>query len=231
MIKPNDLQIAKQAAGKAAAALIQEGMIVGLGTGSTAAFFIDSLIDRCRSTGLKIRVVATSEDSAQRARAGGIIVEDPNEITSIDFTVDGADEIDKQKRMIKGGGGALLRETVIASLSREMIVIVDETKLVETLGRCPLPLEVIPFAHRAIFHKIQQLGYQGKLRLNNDGSLYKTDNANYIIDITFENRQCDPLKDQMILKNIPGILETGFFLGMAGRVIIGYGDGTTKILA
>ncbi|MEI8366467.1 MAG: ribose-5-phosphate isomerase RpiA [Parachlamydiaceae bacterium] len=221
---------AKKAAGQAAALLVRDGMVLGLGTGSTANCFIDSLIERTHTSRLNIRVVATSESSAARARAGGIIVEDPNKITLIDLTIDGADEIDTHKRMIKGGGGALLREKIIASLSQEMVVIIDESKLVSSLGGFPLPLEVVPFAYVPILQRVRGLGYQGSMRLTKDGFLYTTDNGNYIIDISFAERCCDPERDEAILKGIPGILETGFFFGMAGRVLVGYRDGTVKIL-
>lgn len=227
MISPE--QRAKQAAGYAAAALIQDGMLVGLGTGSTAAFFIDSLIMRVKE-GLKISAVATSDRSEKQAKAGGIPLVDINNITELDITVDGADEIDHQKRMIKGGGGALLREKIVASMSREMIVIIDEKKLVDNLGAFPLPVEVVSFAHQVTLHKIQKLGFAGSFRLK-DGSLYKTDNGNYIIDIAFQDRRCaNPEKDDAIIRTIPGVVETGFFFNLAGRVIVGYQDGSVKIL-
>ncbi|HEV8051531.1 MAG TPA: ribose 5-phosphate isomerase A, partial [Parachlamydiaceae bacterium] len=184
----NDVQKAKQAAGNAAAALIQSGMLVGLGTGSTAVFFIDSLIERCKKESLKVTVFPSSERSAKQALAGGIPLCDENQVTSLDVTVDGADEIDNKKRMIKGGGGALLREKIIASMSKEMIVIVDPTKVVKELGGCPLPVEVVPFAHHATLYKVRNEGFDGALRLKQDGNLFVTDNGNYIIDIKFPHR-------------------------------------------
>jgi ribose 5-phosphate isomerase A len=219
---------AKQAAAKAAAALIQDGMLLGLGTGSTAKFFIDDLIGRCRA-GLKISAVATSERSAKQAKAGGIPLYDIERVTMLDMDIDGADEIDSKKRMVKGGGGALLREKILASISREMIVIVDESKIVNQLGAYPLPIEVVPFAHHAILHRVLALGYDAAFRHADNGSLYVSDNGNYIIDIRFPNKCANPEKDDAILRSIPGVVETGFFFNMAGRILIGRRDGSVEI--
>lgn len=222
--------IAKKAAGNAAADFVKSGMIVGLGTGSTASYFIQSLIDRCRQ-GLKIKVVATSERSRKQAIDGGIPFCDIDTITSIDLTVDGADEIDHQKRMIKGGGGALLREKIIASISKEMVVIVDENKLVENLGAFPLPVEIVPFAYQAIIFQINSLGYSGTIRRNEKSEIYITDNGNYIFDIHFQELRFHPEIDQQKIKAIPGVIETGFFFNLAGRVLIGKSDGSVKQLS
>lgn len=224
--KSND--IAKQAAGKAAVELVQNGMVIGLGTGSTAFFFIENLIERCRTTKLKITAVATSQRSSEQAQAGGIPLHDINKITSLDLTIDGADEIDHQKRMIKGGGGALLREKIIASISREMIVIVDENKVVDQLGKFPLPVEVVPFAHELTAYRLAQLGFNGSFRRTPMGELYLTDNGNYIIDIVFPNGCSTPEQDHAAIRNIPGVVEIGFFFNLAGRVIVGYSDGQVK---
>lgn len=226
MISPE--QRAKQAAAKAAATLIEDGMLVGLGTGSTTAYFIENLIERFRE-GLQISVVATSERSEKQARAGGIPFLDINKIVSLDITVDGADEIDPQKRMIKGGGGALLREKIIATMSNEMIVIVDEHKLVDKIGAFPLPVEIVSFACQATLARIQERGYSGKFRLRHDGNYYMTDNGNYIIDISFPDLCSTPEKDETVLRSIPGVVETGFFLNLAGRVLIGHADGSVDL--
>lgn len=222
-------QKAKQAAGKAAANLIQNGMLIGLGTGSTAEFFIENLIERCQHHGLKISVFPSSEKSAKLALAGGIPLCDENHVTTLDLAVDGADEVDPQKRLIKGGGGALLREKIVATMSKEMIVIVDQRKLVDRLGGFPLPVEIVPFAHHATMHHIRNLGYEGAYRKTYDGELFITDNGNYIIDIKFPDRCQEPERAHALLKAIPGVVETGFFFDIAGRVIIGYTDGTVKI--
>lgn len=230
MSKDNILQvqIAKKSAGYAAAAFIQDGMIVGLGSGSTAAFFIERLIERCRN-GLKILAVATSSRSESLAREGGITIIDINTLSSIDLTVDGADEIDKNKRMIKGGGGALLREKIVASMSKEMVVVVDETKLVDRLGKFPLPVEIVPFAYTATIHRIEQLGHSGKLRINASGEQYMTDNGNYIYDINFKNFIADPEQLHHRLREIVGVVESGLFIHLAGRVVVGYNNGNVEI--
>ena len=204
-------------------------MVVGLGTGSTAHFFIDALGKRCREETLQITAVATSQASLQRAQEKGIPIGDIQAIQQIDMTVDGADEIDLKKQMIKGGGGALLREKIIASSSREMVIIIDSSKQVESLGAFPLPVEVAPFAYQATLYKLNALGYQGQWRLNKQKEFYLTDNGNYIYDIQLTQPCHSPEKEDRALHAIPGVVETGFFLGMAGRVVIGYPDGTVKI--
>lgn len=230
MTKTNSdpIVIGKRAAGEAAAKFIEEGMLVGLGTGSTAAFFIEALGKRCQE-GLKITAVATSQQSAIQAQHLGIPVIDSSKITSIDITVDGADEIDPQKNMIKGGGGALLREKLLAAASKEMVVIVDETKLVDHLGTHPLPVEIISFAYRTTLLRLEKAGYKGVLRLNRDQSIFLTDNGNYIFDIQYNNHILDPQKEEERLKEITGVVETGLFFGLAKRVLIGYEDGFVKI--
>lgn len=222
-------QIAKEAAGQAAADLIENGMVVGLGTGSTAACFIRSLIERCKA-GLSISAVATSKRSEEQARDGGIPILDINLLTSLDIVVDGADEIDGNKRMIKGGGGALLREKIVANMAREMIVIVDEHKVVKQLGAFPLPVEIVAFANEVTLHKIQALGYPAIFRCQSNGNLYLTDNGNYIVDIPFNKLLSVPEKDNNLLRSIPGVVETGFFFNMAGRVIVGHKDGSVNFI-
>lgn len=222
--------IAKKAAGEAAAGLVKEGMLVGLGTGSTAAFFIDALGKRCQE-GLKISAVATSQASARQAQLAGIPLKDPADVVSLDVTVDGADEIDHHKNMIKGGGGALLREKMLAQASREMIVIIDETKLVNQLGGVAVPVEIIPFLYRSTLQRLDQLGYQGSLRRNRDNTLFITDNGNYIFDIMYKEPILDPVQQHEHLKRIQGVIETGFFFALAGRVVIGYEDGCVKVRA
>jgi ribose 5-phosphate isomerase A len=214
----------KQAAGHAAAQFVEAGMLVGLGTGSTASFFIDSLIERCRQ-GLTISAVATSEKSRQQALAGGIPLVDMAQVTTIDLTVDGADQIDPQKRMIKGGGGALVREKIIASASREMVVVVDSSKLVKQLGAFPLPVEVIPFGYRATLAKLNSLGYQGQMRRHPNQELYTTDNGNYIYDIHFDRLLDNPEEINAEILFTPGVVDTGFFFNLASRVIVAYPDG------
>lgn len=224
----NPVLMAKKIAGQAAAELIEDGMLVGLGTGSTAAFFIAALGKKCQE-GLKISAVATSEQSALQAQHLGIPMLDPETITALDVTVDGADEIDHKKNMIKGGGGALLREKLLAKASKEMIVVIDETKLVEHLGDHPLPVEIVPFVYRTTIRRLEDLGLTGVLRLNRQNTPFITDNGNYIFDIQYNDPILDPQKEQERLKSIIGVVETGLFFHLAKRVIIGYEDGFTKV--
>ncbi len=222
-----DIEDSKKAAGYLAASFIKKNMIVGLGTGSTAYYFIEKLIQRNKEENLQIRAVASSLKSLKQAEKGGISIIDINEINSIDITVDGADEIDEQKRMIKGGGGALLREKIVASMSKEMVVVIDETKQSKQLGHKKLPVEVVPFGSKATLHKIEKQRLTGKFRLENSDTkeLYKTDNGNYIIDIHFKSPIENPEEVHLLLKEIPGVVETGFFFHLAGRVIIAFLDG------
>lgn len=218
----------KMRVGYKAAEFVKEGMHVGLGTGSTAYFFIERLIQRCKE-GLEIAAVATSNASHEMAKLGGIPLLDIDAITHLDLTVDGADEIDSEKRMIKGGGGAMVREKIIASMSREMIVIVDESKLVSSLGKGKLPVEIVRFAKNATLHHIEKAGFRGEFRKKPDGSPYITDNSNYIIDIHFPTPCSEPETVHRRLIGIPGVVDTGFFFHLAGRVIIGFDDGQVVV--
>jgi len=221
-------ELAKQRVGEKAAELIENGQIVGLGTGSTADCFIDALIERAKR-GLKIRAVPSSHASSQRAERGGIEILDINSAPRIDVTVDGADEIDPKKRMIKGRGGAHVREKILASASEEMIVIVDETKLVPRLGSGPLPVEVLFYGSPATRQKIEDLGFTGQWRMNDDGTLFISENGNLLFDISFESPIADPEEEHFELIQIPGVVDTGFFFGLAGRVLVGYGDGSVQV--
>lgn len=221
-------ELIKKAVGYRAAELIQAGMLVGLGTGSTVFFFIEKLIQRCKE-GLKIQAVASSSHSLSLARKGNIPLIDIEKITALDITIDGADEIDSKKRMIKGGGGAHVREKILANMSNEMMVIIDESKLVSELGRCKLPVEVLPFAHLTTLHMIKKAGYNGKLRKKSNNSFFITDNHNLIIDIHFDETRAHPEKDHETLIHIPGVVDTGFFFNLAGRVLIGFNDGQVII--
>ena len=214
----------KKAVGYKAAEFVQNGMRVGLGTGSTAFFFIERLIQLC-SEGLKIQAVASSVQSLHQAKMGKIPLLDIDTVTHLDLTVDGADEIDSQKRMIKGGGGAHVREKIVASMSQEVIMIVDESKCVDKLGTAKLPVEVLSFASHATLHRIHQLGYKGDFRKNGDGSLFVSDNGNHIIDVHFHQLRENPEEDHEALMHIPGVVDTGFFFHLAGKVIVGFFNG------
>lgn len=215
----------KKAAGDAAAELVKDGMVLGLGTGSTVFHFINRLAERVKE-GLSIQAVSSSIRSENQAHKGNIPLANIDKIVTIDMVVDGADEITRKKEMIKGGGGSLLREKILASLSREMVVIIDESKVVDKLGECGLPVEILPFAHGAIIEKIRKLGFQGTLRHQDDKHPFITDNGNMIYDIHFKSLQEDYEKKHQQLIQIPGVLETGFFFNLAGRVVIGRSDGT-----
>lgn len=219
----------KQKIGQAAAELVESGMIVGLGTGSTAHHFIESLALRCKK-GLRITAVASSKASEELAKKLGIPLVDINTLTSLDLAIDGADEIDPQKRMIKGAGGALVREKIVAHMSREMIVIAEESKLVRELGsKGKLPLEIVPFAHTATLHQIAKLGYSATLRLGPHKEPYLTDNGNIIADISLPSPLEDPEKVHHTLLELPGVVDTGLFFHLAGRLVIGFRDGQVII--
>jgi ribose 5-phosphate isomerase A len=218
----------KERAGRKAAELIRDGNVVGLGTGSTAYYFIQALCEKK----LSIQVVASSRSSAELAKKGGLHLVDINSVGIVDITVDGADEIDPRKRMIKGGGGAHVREKILAAASREMVVIVDESKLVKKLGtKAKLPVEVLLYGSEATRAKIENLGFSGKWRLNPDSTLYVTENGNLLFDIEYKTPPRSPKKDHDLLCALPGVVDTGYFFHLAGRVIVGYQNGEVKILS
>lgn len=222
--------LAKQAVGKAAADLIEDGMALGLGTGSTAACFIDSLIERCRK-GLNVTAVATSERSRKQAQEGGIPLLDVESVTSLDLVVDGADEVDREKQLIKGGGGALLYEKIIASSAKEMLVIVDANKLVRNLGTFPLPIEITPFYRQSTIRRLEEKGFHGQLRRLGGGSLYVTDGGHNILDVRPDKGAWqNPEKAHLQILQTPGVIETGFFIGLAGRVLVGHENGQVNFL-
>lgn len=219
---------AKESAALKALEYVEEGMTLGLGTGSTAAYFIKHLIQKCQK-GLNIKAVATSLASEKMARDGGIPMTDINSITHLDLVVDGADQIDPNLRLIKGAGGALMREKIVATMSKKMLVIADESKLVEELGLCPLPLEVLPFGTEAIRKQIADLGFAGAWRKKADGSYYLTDNHNRIFDVSLPSQLGNPEIVHEQLRSVPGVLETGFFFNLATTIVIGKKDGTVDI--
>lgn len=220
---------AKKAAAVQAAAWVENGMIVGLGTGSTAFYFIQRLIERTQQEGLQIQTVASSRASADQARKGGLKGLDINTLTHVDFTADGADEIDSLKRMIKGGGGAHVREKILASASQKRVIIVDESKVVDRLGKGKLPVEVLFYGSPSTRKKIEDLGYRGKWRLQPDGTLFLSENGNLVFDIHFPSppASCEQVHEELI--HLPGVVDTGFFFGLAQRVVIGLADGTIQI--
>jgi len=217
----------KEAAGRAAAKLVNHGEVVGLGTGSTAYFAVIALGERVKA-GLKIIGIPTSIHTADLARSVGISLTTLDEHPEIDITIDGADEVDPKLNLIKGGGGALTREKVIASASKKMVVVVDSAKIVAVLGKFPLPVEVIAFARTVVERKIASLGGSPKLRTQPDGSPFITDNGNQILDCSF-GKIADPAALALSLSTAPGIVEHGLFIGLAKVVLIGRGDGVEEL--
>ena len=199
----------KRLAALAAAEEVRDGMLVGLGTGSTAAFLIEELGRRVNA-GVRITAVATSDASAALARAAGIAVRPFDDVDAIDLAIDGADEIDARLRAIKGAGGAMLREKVVAAAARRMVVIADGSKRVERLGAAPLPIEVLPFARRLVAARLQDLGAVPTLRLAR-AAPYRTDQGNLILDCRFAPFP-DPATLAGRLSAIPGLLGHGLFL-------------------
>lgn len=217
----------KEAAGRAAAKLIRDGDIVGLGTGSTAYFTVVALGERVK-TGLKIIGIPTSVHTADLARSVGIPLTTLDDHPDIDITIDGADEVDPKLNLIKGGGGALTREKVIATASKKMVVVVDAGKVVPALGKFPLPLEIIAFARTVIEKKIAALGATPRLRTNPDGTPFITDNGNQILDCSF-GKIDDPPALALSLSNTPGIVEHGLFIGLASVALVGRGDNVEEL--
>ncbi|MFD1775096.1 ribose-5-phosphate isomerase RpiA [Paenibacillus rhizophilus] len=218
---------AKQLAAEAAVDYVKEGMKVGLGTGSTAYWAIRKLGERV-AEGLNITAVATSRASEQQARELGIPLVSFGEIDRLDLTIDGADELDGELQLIKGGGGALLREKIVAKGSDRMIVIADESKAVRTLGKFPLPVEIVPFAWEWTLADLAKLGCVPELR-RAGGDLYKSDNGNYIADCRFEIIESAP-KLALALHSIPGVVEHGLFIGIADMAIVGKSDGSLEVI-
>lgn len=219
----------KQAAGEAAVGLVNEGMVVGLGTGSTAAWFVRALGARKPD----VRCVATSVATAELARGLGLRLLELDEVDEIDLTVDGADEIGPGLSLIKGGGGALLREKLVWCASRTCVVIADQAKVVRTLGRFPLPVEVIPFGARRTAIRVSaalaSVGIEAVPRMRlREGAPMRTDSGNLIYDAPCETI-ADPAALARALKAITGVVEHGLFLGVAQTALVGTVDGVTVL--
>jgi len=217
---------AKQMAGYRAAEFATNGMVVGLGTGSTAHWVIERLGQRVRE-GLRIRAVATSIRSETLAREWGISIVPFGQIDGIDLAIDGADEVDAALNLIKGGGGSLLREKIVAAASRAFVVVVDESKRVARLGKFPLPVEVVPFGWEMTAKALRKLGCVPVLR-SAAGAPFVTDNGNYILDCSFGTIAApESLYDQ--LNRIPGVVDNGLFLRMVSKLVVGHADGTVSV--
>ena len=216
---------AKQAAAHKAVQYVKDGMTVGLGTGSTAYWAIQYLGEKVKQ-GMQITAVATSEETERIASQCGINVSEMDAIDHIDIAIDGADEIDSRLNLIKGGGGALLREKIVAAGSKVFIVIADGSKMVEMLGQFPLPVEIIPFGWQHTARHLTLLGCQAAMR-QKEAKRFITDNGNYILDCHF-GFISDPAVLQQKINDIPGVVESGLFVKMATRIVIGYDDGRVK---
>ncbi|NDV01943.1 ribose-5-phosphate isomerase RpiA [Pseudoroseicyclus tamaricis] len=225
---------AKFVAARRATQFVESGMRVGLGTGSTAAWLVKCLGEMVREEGLKITGVPTSTRTAELAREVGIEVISLDEARWLDLTIDGADELDGKMNLIKGGGGALLMEKIVATASDQMIVIADSGKEVETLGAFPLPVEVIPFGWQTTKLLVEEtligldvLGRTTQLRMNGDAP-YVTDEGNHILDLHLK-RIGNARQLSLVLNQIPGVVENGLFIDICDKVVLGHGDGRVEV--
>ena len=230
---------AKTAAAQEAITRVEDGMLLGLGTGSTAEIMIRLLAERIRKEKLSVECIATSERSAKLAQKLGLRVIPPEGFLDIDLTIDGADEIDPSLSLIKGGGGALLREKIVSWASDEMIVIADDSKKVERLGNFPLPVEVTPFCKEVTARSIAYMLLALDLDYDNiylravsrdDMTPFVTDGGNFIFDIHLMDGIADPWDLEMALSDIPGVVDTGLFVQHCSEAIIGLPDGSVETL-
>lgn len=219
----------KEAAARASLHFVKDGQVVGLGTGSTATHFIKLLGEQVKN-GLRVRGIPTSVRSRELAESLGIPLTTLDECQEIAVTVDGADEVDPELRLIKGGGGALLREKIVASATKQMVVVADATKQVQKLGKFPLPVEVIKFAQALVAKRITALGAQVQLRTGADGKPFLTDENNHILDCRFGEIQ-DPVALARQLSDMPGVVEHGLFIGFASVVLVARGSEIVELRA
>jgi ribose 5-phosphate isomerase A len=219
----------KQLAAEKAVSFLENGMTIGLGTGTTAYWAIEKIGERVKNENWKIRAIATSIRSEEQAKSLGIPIFDFSMIRSIDITIDGADEVNPQLQLIKGGGGALLREKIVATNSKQMIVVADESKWVKTLGNFPLPVEVVHFGWQRTFEKLQLLGCDAKRRMQENGP-YITDNGNYIIDCSFGEIKDPPALHEAV-NAITGVVDNGLFIRIASKLVLGFNNGETRVIS
>lgn len=225
---------AKFAAARRAVDLVEDGMKLGLGTGSTAAWMVRCLGERVREEGLRLSCVPTSQRTADQARELGLRVLTLDEVGWLDLTIDGADEFDADLTLIKGGGGAHLQEKIVATASDRMVVITDASKEVRALGAFPLPVEVIPFGWKASRLLIEELlggldvmGTEATLRMNGSQP-FVTDEGNYILDLAL-GRIGNARQLSLALNQVPGVVENGLFIDICDAVVIGYADGRVEL--
>lgn len=218
----------KRMAARRALEFVEDGMSLGLGSGTTSAIFIEELGERVKQ-GLRVRGIATSVASQQLAESLSIPITNFEECPVLDLAIDGADEVGPGLALIKGGGGALLREKIVESAARRFIVVADASKLVNTLGRFPLPVEVVQIALPIVQRKLETLGLNPKLRHHPDGSLYLTDENNVILDCACGSIP-DPAKTAAEIRAAVGVVEHGLFLNMASLALIAGEDGVREVL-
>lgn len=224
----------RAAAAQAIASFLKDGMTIGLGSGTTSRWFVRILGERV-AQGLRVTGVPSSKSTGQLATEVGVPLADLNDVGQLDLTIDGADEIDSKGRMIKGGGANLLWEKIVACASNKMVCIVDESKLVEFLGRFPLPIEVIPFAWRSTERHLRKLFKEsglGEPKIEMRGGLEKpliTDSGHYLLDCHLE-KLLDPESLALKLNQIPGVVEHGLFIGIATDAVAGHANGRTEVL-
>lgn len=229
------IDTAKFVAAKRASEMVEDGMKVGLGTGSTAAWLVKCLGERVQHQSLRIIGVPTSNRTAELAREVGIKVVTLAEARWLDMTIDGADEFDADLNLIKGGGGAHLQEKIVATASDRLVVITDTSKRVDMLGAFPLPIEVIPFGWQITKVLVEEMlnglpvhGHKTMLRMNGE-TPFVTDEGNYIIDMHLEKIE-QPRQLSMVLNQVPGVVENGLFIDICDQVVIGHGDGRVEIV-
>ncbi|PAV30918.1 ribose 5-phosphate isomerase A [Virgibacillus profundi] len=218
----NEKDKVKKLVGEASVEYIKDGMNIGLGSGSTVYWMVKKL-GKLVEVGLDIKGIPSSNQTAEWAEQFGVSLTDFSHVKQLDLTIDGADEVDQDFQLIKGGGGALFREKVIAAAAKELIIIVDKSKMVTQLGKYPLPIEVLPFGWQMTANEISRLGCVPQVRKKAGGPVV-TDNGNYILDCPFKLIS-NPRKLDEELKRIVGVVETGLFIGMADKIIVGDGDG------
>ncbi|MFD1362113.1 ribose-5-phosphate isomerase RpiA [Lentibacillus salinarum] len=222
-----DQDNAKKNAGEASVSLIENGMTVGLGTGSTVYWMMRKLGERV-ANGLEVQGIPSSRQTEAWANEFGVPLTDFSQVKELDLAIDGADEVDQQWQLIKGGGGALVREKIIAAAARKFVVIVDDSKTVTQLGAFPLPVEILPFGWEMTTARIVELGVTPVIRRNDANDIFVSDNSNYIVDCRFGSIT-DPKTLHQQLKQLTGVVDTGLFVDMSDKVIIGHPDRTETL--
>ncbi len=217
---------AKAVAAKRAVQLVEDGMAIGLGSGSTAVYAIQYIGERIRSEGIQVVGVPTSSGTNALAEAEGIPLVDITCMGRIDLTIDGADEVDARLNLIKGGGGALVREKIVASASKQVVIICDDSKMHTTLGKYPLPVAVVPFAWHATRERLQELCPLVSLRMQpGSDAAFETDDGNLILDMHMDTIPNPEILEARI-RSLVGVVDVGLFVNLASRVMVGFADGT-----